>query len=40
LQNQIESVYYSYTYRKDLSEKMKGIVDGKGKERIIKKIYE
>jgi len=40
LQNQIESVYYSYTYRKDLSEKMKGVVDGKGKERIINKIYE
>lgn len=40
LQNQIESVYFSYAYRKEISDKMKLIVDGRGKERIIEKIYE
>jgi UDP-2,4-diacetamido-2,4,6-trideoxy-beta-L-altropyranose hydrolase len=40
LQNQIETNYQSYTFRKDLSKRMKAIVDGNGKKRIIEKIYE
>ena len=40
LKNQIESVYYSHAYRQDVSDKMKQVIDGNGKNRIIKKIHE
>lgn len=40
LHNQIKSVYCSYAYRQKVSDKMKQVVDGKGKYRIIDKIYE